>query len=247
VDRVAYSGLVGIVSSASEDAAGPVVERFARGPAQWLGWFGVVVGITTMVIAVANGPSNWREITLGAAIAIVSWVVLIRPRASLHEHGVFFRNMLRDAFIPASKIEACHTSHTLMVRAEAVVYHCPAITRSARSMMREKHGRASVLGLLGGLGGSNAPPPAPAESRCGAPRLACRNDPALTAAGGRGARIVAQAVARPPSARRYAGPPSAAALRRSPRSSAASTAKPPSRADSPAAVGPPVRRQPERT
>jgi hypothetical protein len=159
---------VGIVSSASENAAGPVVERFARGPAQWLGWFGVVVGITTMVIAVANGASNWREITLGAAIAIVSWVVLIRPRASLHEHGVFFRNMLRDAFIPASKIEACHTSQTLMVRAEAVVYHCPAITRSVRSMMREKHGgRASVLGLFGGLGGSNAEPPAPGESRFG--------------------------------------------------------------------------------
>jgi hypothetical protein len=159
---------VGIVASAAEEAAGPVVERFVRSSGQWLGWFGVAVGVTTVVIAVANGPSNWREIALGAAIAIVSWVVLIRPQASLHEHGVFFRNMVRDAFIPASKIEACHTSQTLMVRAEAVVYHCPAITRSARSMMREKHGsRASPLGLFGGPGRTNAQPPGPTEHRFG--------------------------------------------------------------------------------
>jgi hypothetical protein len=159
---------VGFVPSAAEDAAGPVVERFARSSGQWLGWFGVVVGATTLVIAVANGLSNWREIALGAAIAVVSWVVLIRPQASLHQHGVFFRNMVRDAFIPASKIEACHTSQTLMVRAEAIVYHCPAITRSARATMREKHGgRANVLGMFGGLGGGNAQPPGASEFRYG--------------------------------------------------------------------------------
>jgi hypothetical protein len=159
---------VSAVPSAAETAAGPVVEQFARGSGQWLGWFGVVVGAATLVIATANGPSNWREICLGAAIAIVSWVVLIRPRASLHEHGVYFRNMVRDAYIPASKIEACHTAQTLMIRAEAIVYHCPAITRSARSMMREKHGsRANVLGLFGGLGGGNAQPPTPEEYRFG--------------------------------------------------------------------------------
>jgi hypothetical protein len=159
---------VGFVPSAAEDAAGPVVERFARSSGHWLGWFGVLVGATTLVVAVANGLSNWREVTLGAAIAIVSWVVLIRPEASLHEHGVFLRNMMRDAFIPASKIEACHTAQTLMVRAEAVVYYCPAITRSARASMREKHGgRASVLGLFGGLGGGNAQPPGPTEFRHG--------------------------------------------------------------------------------
>ncbi|HSS68216.1 MAG TPA: hypothetical protein VLK34_06660 [Nocardioidaceae bacterium] len=156
------------VPSAAEAAAGPLVERFARGSGQWLGWFGVVVGATTLVIATLNGWDNWREICLGFAIAIVSWVVLIRPQASLHEHGVFFRNMVRDAFIPASKIEACHTAQSLMVRAEAIVYHCPAITRSARSIMREKHGgRAGVLGLFGGLGGSNAQAPSSEEYRFG--------------------------------------------------------------------------------
>jgi hypothetical protein len=159
---------VSAVTTAAETAAGPVVERFARGSGQWLGWFGVAVGATTLGIAVSNGLENWREICLGAAIAIVSWVVLIRPRASLHEHGVYFRNMVSDAFIPASKIEACHTAQTLMVRAEAIVYHCPAITRSARSMMREKHGgRANVLGIFGGLGGGNAQAPTPEEYRFG--------------------------------------------------------------------------------
>jgi hypothetical protein len=154
--------------NAAELAAGPVIERFARGSARWLGYFGVLVGGVTSVVATATGLSNWREIALGVGIALISWVVLIRPEASLHEHGVYFRNMLRDAFIPASKIEACHTSQTLMVRAEAVVYHCPAVTRSARSMIREKHGgRTSVLGSFGGLGGGNAQPPTPAEFRYG--------------------------------------------------------------------------------
>jgi hypothetical protein len=119
------------VPSAAEQAAGPVVERFARGSGRWLGWFGVLVGLVTVVLAARDSLSNWREVAIGAAIAIVSWVVLIRPEASLREHGVYFRNMMRDAFIPASKIEACHTSQTLMVRAEAIVYHCPAITRDS--------------------------------------------------------------------------------------------------------------------
>jgi hypothetical protein len=164
----AYSVTVSALPTPAETAAGPIVERFARGSGQWLGWFGVAVGATTMVIALFNGLANWREVGLGAAIAIVSYVVLVRPQASLHEHGVYFRNMIRDAFIPASKIEACHTAQTLMVRAEAIVYHCPAITRSARSMMREKHGsRASVLGMFGGLGGGNAQAPTPEEYKFG--------------------------------------------------------------------------------
>jgi hypothetical protein len=156
------------VPSAAEQAAGPVVERFARGSGRWLGWFGVLVGLVTVAVAARDSLSNWREVAIGAAIAIVSWVVLIRPEASLREHGVYFRNMMRDAFIPASTIEACHTSQTLMVRAEAIVYHCPAITRSVRSVMREKHGsRASALGLFGGLGGGRAQAPEPTEYRFG--------------------------------------------------------------------------------
>jgi hypothetical protein len=156
------------VPSAAEQAAGPLVERFTRGASHWLGWFGVLVGVITLVLAAVNGPSNWREIGIGTAIAIVSWVVLIRPEASLREHGVYFRNMVRDSFIPSSKIEACHTSQTLMVRAEAIVYHCPAVSRSARSMMREKHGpRANVLGLFTGMGARSAQQEAPKEYRFG--------------------------------------------------------------------------------
>jgi hypothetical protein len=156
------------VPTRAEEAAGPVVERFARGAGQWLGWFGVAVGAATVVLAARDSLSNWREIAIGAAIGIVSWVVLIRPQASLHEHGVVFHNMVRDVFIPASKIEACQASQTLMVRAEAIVHHCPAVSRSARSMMRDKHGaRANVLGLFGGLGGGNAQQPEPAEFRFG--------------------------------------------------------------------------------
>jgi hypothetical protein len=156
---------VDTVPNAAEEAAGPVVERFARGPGHWLGWFGVAVGVVTAGASALNSLSNWREVGLGAAIALVCWIVLIRPEASLREHGVLMRNMVRDAFIPASKIEACHTSQTLMVRAEAVVYHCPAISRSARSMMREKHGgRASIFGMFGG---GNAQAPGPTEYRQG--------------------------------------------------------------------------------
>jgi hypothetical protein len=155
------------VPNAAEQAAGPIVEKFSKGGGQWVGWFGVLVGVVTVGAAAVDSLANWREFALGAAIAIVSWVVLIRPEASLREHGVLFRSMVRDAFIPASKIEACHTAQTLMVRAEAIVYHCPAITRSARSMMREKHGsRANALGMFGGLGGQ-AQPSDPSEYRFG--------------------------------------------------------------------------------
>jgi hypothetical protein len=153
---------------AAEQAAGPVVEKFARGGGRWLGYFGVLMGLLIAGSAATDGPSHWRTSGFGIAIALTSWVVLIRPEASLREHGVFFRNILRDVFIPSSKVEAAHVSQTLMVRAEAITYHSPAVTRSARAQLREKHGgRASVLGMFGGLGGSNAQPPTAAEYRYG--------------------------------------------------------------------------------
>jgi hypothetical protein len=125
------------------------------------------MGVVTAGSAVGAGWSHWRVIGAGLAIALVSWVVLIRPEASIRQHGVLFRNMVRDVFIPSSKIEAAHASQTLMVRADAVTYHSPAVTRSARSQMREKHGRASLFGVFGGLGGSTAHQPSPSEYRYG--------------------------------------------------------------------------------
>ena len=76
--------------------------------------------------------------------------------------------MVRDASSRRGKIEACHTSQTLMVRAEAVVITARQSPARPGRLMREKHGgRANVLGLFGGLGGGNAQPAGSSEYRYG--------------------------------------------------------------------------------
>jgi hypothetical protein len=140
----------------ADEAAGPCVERFAPSVGRWLGYFGMAFGVTAFLgAAFDNFPSQWQVMGIGVAIGCLSWIVLVRPSVALHEHGVVLRNMLRDTFIPASKIEAVKSSQTLMIRTEQQVYHGLGVSQSARAMMREQRGgQRSMTGLFGGMSGA---------------------------------------------------------------------------------------------
>jgi hypothetical protein len=139
----------------ADEAAGASVERFAPSVGRWLGYFGIAFGITAFIGALFDDfPSQWQVMGLGIAIGALSWIVLVRPAVALHEHGVVLRNMLRDTFIPASKIEAVKSSQTLMIRTEKTVFHGLGVSQSARSMMREQRGgQRSMMGMFGGMSG----------------------------------------------------------------------------------------------
>jgi hypothetical protein len=80
-------------------------------------------------------------------------VVLIRPSVSSNANGVVLRNMLRDTFIPWSKIERCRVVQTLQIATEDQQhFHGVGVSRSARSMVKKSYGRTSLIlpGMMSG-------------------------------------------------------------------------------------------------
>ncbi len=135
------------LQSAAVDRAGPLLEKFATSSGRVLGWFGVALGVV-MVVAepITADSANSVVILVGVALACLSWVTLVRPRASAHERGLLMQNMLRDVTIPWSSIERCRVGQTLVVSTkEAETFHGLGVTRSARAQMREQYGTSSIL------------------------------------------------------------------------------------------------------
>ncbi len=144
------------MSNAATKAAGAEVERFAAPAGRWLGF--AVIGLAAVLIMVGLLGDSVIERNMGlagVAGALISWVVLVRPVASIRESGVLLRNMTRDIYIPAAKIVRCRVFQTLQVVTEDRRFHGLGVTRSARSMVREQHGPRFGGGLMGvgGAGG----------------------------------------------------------------------------------------------
>lgn len=146
------------MSNAATRAAGREVERFAAPAGRWLGYAVIALGAALVVVAVVGDTVIERNMgVVGVAGALLSWVVLVRPVASIHEHGVLLRNMARDIFVPASQIERCRVFQTLQVVTAERHFHGLGVTRSARSMVREERGPRLGAGFLG-VGGTGVVP-----------------------------------------------------------------------------------------
>ncbi|MBA3264848.1 MAG: hypothetical protein H0T14_00540 [Nocardioidaceae bacterium] len=139
-------------------AAGREIERFAAPAGRWLGFAVMGLGAVLVVVGFVGSTVIERNVGLaGTAAALVSWVVLVRPVAAICEHGVLLRNMARDIFVPASKIERCRVFQTLQVVTDQRHFHGLGVTRSARSMLREQRGPRLGVGFMG-IGGAGAVP-----------------------------------------------------------------------------------------
>jgi hypothetical protein len=140
------------VSNAATDAAGGPMERFAAPPSRWFGVVAVFAAAVLAVVVLLNDPRDSDKVLGSAAIvSLVSWVVLIRPIVSANGHGVLLHNMLRDIFVPWSKIDRCRIVQTLqIVTTDEERFYGLGISRSARQMVRRRYGRSSLL--TGGLG-----------------------------------------------------------------------------------------------
>jgi hypothetical protein len=143
---------VSALESVAVEAAGPLEEKFATSSGRWLGWIGVGLGVAIVVIDPFTGDTvNVSVLLLGVALACLSWVTLVRPRASAHRDALLLQNMVHDIAIPWPQIERCTVGQTLVVSTvEAERYHGLGVTRSARTQMREEYGRTSMLFNFGG-------------------------------------------------------------------------------------------------
>jgi hypothetical protein len=156
------------VRNAVVDAAGAEEERFSGTSSRVFGWVGVAAGAAICLLAVAGDPVRERKtVYVAVVVAVVSWVVLVRPSVSSNANGVVLRNMLRDTFVPWSKIERCRVVQTLQIATEDQQrFHGLGLSRSARSMVKKSYGRTSLMvpGVMFGRAGrglETATPKAP--------------------------------------------------------------------------------------
>jgi hypothetical protein len=135
------------VSNAAVDAAGAEEERFSGTGGRLFGWVGVAAGVTMCLLSVVSDPLRDRKtVYVAVVLASVCWVVLIRPSVSSNANGVVLRNMLRDTFVPWSKIERCRVVQTLQIATEDQQhFQGLGVSRSARSMVKQSYGRTSLI------------------------------------------------------------------------------------------------------
>ncbi len=125
------------MSNAAVEEAGPVVEKFASSSGRILGY---VAGCLLVVFAVGAAVSDFsanRPVILSClAAALLAYIALIRPGATAHANGLLLHNILRDTYIPWSKIERCAVFQTLQVVTPEGTFHGLGLSRSTRSMIK---------------------------------------------------------------------------------------------------------------
>jgi hypothetical protein len=155
------------VSNAALDAAGAEDERFSGPGGRAFGWVGVGVAVAMVVLALSGDLVRDRKVVyLAVFLAAGCWVVLIRPAVSSNANGVVLRNMLRDTFVPWSKIERCRVLQTLQIATDECHFHGLGVSRSARTMVKKSYGRTSFMmrGMMFGQAGRVFDrPPEPAD------------------------------------------------------------------------------------
>jgi hypothetical protein len=126
------------------------VQKFkpTTGPA--IGFVGLAVCVLVVgVVATSERSAVGAQVALGAVLlAVVIWLVLLRPRAAAYDDTLVLRGMLSDTTLPLAGIDAAVVRHVLVVWIGDDRYTCAGIARSTRSMMRRRSSAmTSTLGL----------------------------------------------------------------------------------------------------
>lgn len=141
------------VTNAAVRAAGAEETKLPVSTGWWFGW--LVVGLAALAVAalLAGDPVGDRDaIAIILLVALVTWVTLVRPRVVAHANGVLLRNMLHDIFVPWSKIERARVLQTLHVVTDDASFQGLGVSRSARSIAKQNHGRSSMVFPASGAG-----------------------------------------------------------------------------------------------
>jgi len=127
------------VVNAAVEAAGPRTEKFPVPMGRYLGYVAVAGGVVLMVVAPVDGGGYARAFfCFSLAIALLAYVVLIRPEVSANVNGLLMRNMLRDTFLPWASVRGCRVAQTLQVSTRDRVYHGLGVSQSARAANKRR-------------------------------------------------------------------------------------------------------------
>lgn len=126
------------------------VQKFEPTTGPGMGYVGLAVCALVVGVVVTNEQHvTGLRVALGAVlVAVLIWLVLLRPRATAYDDTLVLRGMVSDTTLPLSRIDSAVVRHMLVVRIGEDRYTCAAIARSTRSMAKRRNpeGR-SVLGL----------------------------------------------------------------------------------------------------
>ena len=137
------------METAAARAAGPLTEKFSASGGRWVGVAAVIMGVIVLVGAALDElDESWRMASLGVALALLAWAVMIRPSLAAHQKGLLMRNVVRDVLVPWGSIERCKALQTFQVATPEGVFHGLGVSRSARSVMRREVGGNSVIGSM---------------------------------------------------------------------------------------------------
>ncbi len=136
--------------SSREPGAERPVRSFKPTSGALVGWVSIVSAavIAGYLAAVEPTVSTVRVVIVLAAVALVSWMALLRPRAVAYRDRLVLRNIVRDTTVPLARVDIVTIRQTLMVWVGEERYVCVGIGRSARKLLkRRSRGAMSVLGV----------------------------------------------------------------------------------------------------
>ncbi|KNX37828.1 hypothetical protein VV01_12780 [Luteipulveratus halotolerans] len=130
--------------------------------AQVAGWFLVVVAAGLSLLSLLEDANGKVEILLwSGAVALIAWVVLLRPSVQLRQDGVHIHNLVRDVHLPWPQVDVLESRWNLKVfTPDDDGYSAWAISAQRPRASAPEGSKASLLGPMAGLGriagGANA-------------------------------------------------------------------------------------------
>ena len=152
---------------------GKLLERFASTSGRMLG-IAALVGVAVVLAYVALvGLSLASALVAALAIlvAVVCWMVLVRPGVAAYERVLLVRNIALDWEIPWHAIEGAEARQTLRIYTGGDTLHAVGVAKSTRQLVRATPGVQRGLGFNASTGlapgadmsrglGASAQPPA---------------------------------------------------------------------------------------
>jgi hypothetical protein len=126
-------------SAPAHETAGPV-QKFRPTSGTVIGWLALAVAAAAAVVTAASEPNlTGVRVVLGAVLlALVVWVVLLRPRAAAYSRTLVLQNQVSDLHLPLARIDAVVVRQTLNVWIGDERYVCSGIGRSTRSLLTNR-------------------------------------------------------------------------------------------------------------
>lgn len=133
---------------------GKLLERFASTSGRTLG-IAALVGVAVVLAYVALAGLSLTSALVAALailVAVVCWMVLVRPGVAAYERVLLVRNIALDWEIPWHAIEGAEARQTLRIYTGGDTLHAVGVAKSTRQLVRATPGVQRGLGFNASTG-----------------------------------------------------------------------------------------------